>query len=112
MPTCNLALCAGRFLLNALSRAEIRAHADGDRTSDYFVVPVEDGGVILVAGVSGQSKENELHYRPAEHRGWGAGLYPDGLDGGRFTEIYRSSHSDLATDTNLVVTAVQAVIAG
>lgn len=109
MPT----LSAGKFLQNALSRAGIRAHADGDSGSSYVAVPVGSHGIIVITGIIGRAKENEIDYRPSEHQGWGAVHYPDTeKDDGNFTEFYRSTNSDLARDTALAVTAVQDVIAG
>ncbi|MEU5239682.1 hypothetical protein ACH4UR_25525 [Streptomyces lydicus] len=104
---------AGQFLQNALSRAGIGAHADGDGASNYIAVPVGTRGFIMVTGSSGRAKENELDYRPSEHQGWGAVYYPGTQqDASTCTEVYESTNTDLASDTALVVKAVQDVIAG
>ncbi|MFI0813650.1 hypothetical protein [Streptomyces echinatus] len=104
---------AGRFLHNALSRAGITARPDGDSGSDYIAIPVGDHGIIRIGGVIGRAKENEIHYRPSEHQGWGAVYYPDTKnDDGNFTEFYQSTNPDLAQDTAHVVKAVQNIIAG
>ncbi|MFH8257898.1 hypothetical protein [Streptomyces roseolus] len=104
---------AGQFLQNALSRAGITARPDGDSGSDYIAVRVGDHGIIKIGGSIDQAKENEIHYRPSEHQGWGATYYPDTTnEDGSFTEIYQSTNPDLAQDTAHVVTAVQNIIAG
>ncbi|MCZ1011999.1 hypothetical protein [Streptomyces lydicus] len=108
MPT----LTAGQFLHNALSRAGIRAHADGDGASNHIAVPVGTHGIIMVTGVSGRAKENEIDYRPREHQGWGAFFYPTDEDDGTWTEVYQSTNSDLPRDTALVAAAIQDAIAG
>ncbi|MEU6293071.1 hypothetical protein [Streptomyces sp. NPDC046988] len=104
---------AGRFLQNALHRAGIPARPDGDSGSDYIAIPVGAHGIIMISGVSGRAKENEIHYRPSEHQGWGAVHYPDtNNDDGNFTEFYQSANTDLAQDTADAVKAVQKIIAG
>jgi len=109
MPT----LSAGQFLQNALRRAGIHCHADGDSGSDYIAIRVGAHGIIMVTGMPGRAKENEIDYLPSEHQGWGAVYYPDTKnDDGNFTEFYRSANSNLAQDTARVVKAVQDVIAG
>ncbi|MFE9250894.1 hypothetical protein [Streptomyces sp. NPDC007088] len=102
---------AGQFLRNALSRAGIPARRDGDSGSSYIAIRVGAHGIIMITGVSGRAKENEIDYRPREHQGWGAVYYPNTRDDdGRFTDFYRSTNADLARDTALVVNAVQDLI--
>lgn len=104
---------AGQFLRNALSRAGIPARSDGDSGSSYIAIRVGAHGIIMITGVSGRAKENEIDYRPSEHQGWGAVYYPNTRDDdGRFTDFYRSTNANLAGDTALVVKAVQDLIAG
>ncbi|MFE1783855.1 hypothetical protein ACFW9F_15015 [Streptomyces sp. NPDC059506] len=104
---------AGRFLQNALHRAGIPARPDGDSGSDYIAIPVGAHGIIMIGGAIGRAKENEIHYRPSEHQGWGAVYYPDTKnDDGNFTEFYQSTNPNLAQDTAHVVKAVQDTIAG
>ncbi|MFE0778962.1 hypothetical protein [Streptomyces sp. NPDC058861] len=104
---------AGRFLQNALHRAGITARPDGDSGSDYIAVPVGDHGVIRIGGVTGRAKENEIHYHPSEHQGWGAVYHPDTRnDDSHFTEFYQSTNPALVQDTAHVVKAVQNIITG
>ncbi|MGW6145628.1 hypothetical protein [Streptomyces sp. NPDC055140] len=104
---------AGQFLQNALSRAHITSRPDREGGCRYIAVPVGAHGIIMVTGIVGRAKENEIDYRPSEHQGWGAVYYPDTeKDNGNFTEFYQSTNTDLAQDTTRVVTAVQDVIAG
>ncbi|MFI5867145.1 hypothetical protein [Streptomyces sp. NPDC051546] len=115
MPTPNSTATptAGQFLLNALHRAGITARPDGDSGSGYIVIPVGAHGIIMIGGVIGRARENEIHYRPSEHQGWGGVYYPDTKnDDGNFTEFYESANTDLARDTSSVVKAVQKIIAG
>ncbi|RNG15179.1 hypothetical protein [Streptomyces botrytidirepellens] len=104
---------AGQFLHNALNRAGLTSRSDGDRGSSYIAIPVGAHGVIMVTGMTGRAKENELDYRPIEHQGWGAVYYPNTEeDESHCTEFYQSADSDLVRDTALVVKAVLGVIAG
>ncbi|MFB7835998.1 hypothetical protein [Streptomyces sp. NPDC056056] len=104
---------AGRFLQNALHRAGIATHSDGDSGSDYIAVPVGDHGIIRIGGAIGRAKENEIHYRPSEHQGWGAVYYHDTeYDDSNFTEFYQSTNRDLTQDTAHIVKAIQSIIAG
>ncbi|MER5615954.1 hypothetical protein [Streptomyces sp. NPDC002215] len=102
---------AGRFLLNALSRAGISAREDGDGASSYIAVPVGAHGLVIISGVSGRARENEINYHPSQHQGWGTVHYPDTKDDdGNFTTFYASADPDLARDTANVIKAVQEVI--
>lgn len=104
---------AGQFLQNALSRAGITSHPDGDRGSDYIAVHVGAHGIIMIGGACGRAKENKIHYRPSEHQGWGGVYCPDTEnDQGDFTEFYQSTNPDLAQDTADVVNAVRGIIVG
>ncbi|MEU6071899.1 hypothetical protein ABZ864_47650 [Streptomyces sp. NPDC047082] len=102
---------AGGFLLQALTKAGITAHPDGDGATHYIEVPYSTNGLIRVTGVSGRARENETDYPPAEHRGWGAIVYPDHVDGDcESTVFYESANRDLTDDTTHLINAIQAVI--